>query len=666
MAQLDDDRNGPRRESADMRQLLAIALIVLTACGGTNPAGSTGPGGSGAASGSSSDFPEINPADVTAEAVAALEAGVVRSALIGSAGAKTLSDDLLDEIEAARQEILALSADDTAALGRTASADVSEAPPADLAVAATATSVVDTLIEQVRRQATSRSGSNPELGIHTSDRVTSDGGARINSTSQTTVTSTSTTLSGTHRLSMTIERLDADGQVTSTIYLEIEATVEMDICPDANGNVKATYTYDTSSDMVGGSTMTVHTEGTVEGLVGDDAYLHSYIVEASGTESSTGGGGSGYSRGVTTRSGYALSGAPGVASQTTTAIPSVTTITQSDPLATTQDYVDLQQAATGPAHWMSLQLLDVAQSKWRSGACVRIESSRDSDYVNPSEHVPFTAKVFHKVENVELNKPIVATFTGVTSLDPVDTEVPAPADFEFVAGPHIDDVGDIKLKTTSNRGIGELALRFKVKQLQLELTIDSEIGITKVDSFITDATATATGTIRLTPTGAPGKWSGTGTLDSVTATSLGVGGCQTAQIYGVGTYDWVVREVTAAPGMAEGDIEIWSDSGQRRENPDTITSLLCPAGAVTNPYNTWENFFFLVFRGFYGPNGFQVDGLSDGPADTSEWEHDMVLGTDTWVTTCGISLLPEQLRQYTDCAASVTWTLKVIDPSVSP
>ena len=44
----------------------------------------------------------------------------------------------------------------------------------------------------------------------------------------------------------------------------------------------------------------------------------------------------------------------------------------------------------------------------------------------------------------------------------------------------------------------------------------------------------------------------------------------------------------------------------------------------------------------------------------------MVLGTDTWVTTCGLSLLPEQLRQYTDCSAAVTWTLRVVDPSVGP
>jgi hypothetical protein len=665
MAQVDDDREVNGRQSPVMTRLVALALVVLTACGGSKPSGSPGPGGSPEASGSPSAFSEILPADVTAEGVAQLERDVVRRVLIASAGSEVMTDDVLDAVETLRQELLGLAGGEAALAGRVAAVD--DGPPlrGELAAEAGQTSVVDTLTNQLRRQASS-SGATIDQSPQAIDRTLPDGTARLNGVSQTTLTSTASTLSGTHRVSMTIERLDANGQVTSTVNLEIEAHVDLDICPDANGTVKATYTYDWSSAMVGGSTITVHTEGTVEGLVGDDAFLHSYTVESSGTEGSTGGqAGSTVSRGLTTRSGFVLSGAPGVVTQTSTAIPPVTTITQPDPLATTQDYQNLLDAASQPAHWISLQLLDVAQSKWRSGACVKIESTRDSDYVDRDEHVPFTARVIHKIENTELNKPIVGTFSGVASLDPVDTELTAPADFEFVAGPNIDDVGDIHLKTTSNRGIGELDLRFKVKELKLELVIHSELKITKYVSYTADVEIDVDGRIRLERNSQTGRWNGTGTLSTM-AFDSGSGGCHSAEILGTGTYDWVVRDVEASPGLPTDQIKIWMDNGLRNELPDTVTSIDCfpaPVPFVTDA-NVWENLFFLVHRSEYGANGFLVDGLSGGDS-TAPWIGGQDLGGIRWLAGCDTlrdqDPLTQDLADVTSCELDTEFTLVVVD-----
>jgi hypothetical protein len=53
-----------------------------------------------------------------------------------------------------------------------------------------------------------------------------------------------------------------------------------------------------------------------------------------------------------------------------------------------------------------------------------------------------------------LQAPVVATLSGVKSLDPVNKPVAAPASFTFVAGNTWKQQGTVNLKSTSNRGIG--------------------------------------------------------------------------------------------------------------------------------------------------------------------------------------------------------------------
>jgi hypothetical protein len=130
---------------------------------------------------------------------------------------------------------------------------------------------------------------------------------------------------------------------------------------------------------------------------------------------------------------------------------------------TTDDQVDQQYREVAEAGVVvAMMIFEAAQEKWRSGACVRIESTESTRQVKPNESITFTNKVFHQIDGGELDKKIVATFNGVRSASPTDVEQDPPASITFTAGPTQRDAGTVKLKTTSNRGIGELSLTFTV------------------------------------------------------------------------------------------------------------------------------------------------------------------------------------------------------------
>ena len=649
-----------------MRRALTILLVVVAACGGSPSTGSNSPGsGSAAPSGAAGEFPDLEPAEATTEAVAEAERLLIRRTMVSSGAEAVLGPGLVDAAEEARQELLAELADASTAGARVASTNLHAAPPADLAIIEGETSVVVTLTEQIASQSSSSGG--PLAGSRTIDRTSTVDGitSRTTGSSSMNTTSTSSTLSGTYTYDVTMNILDANGRVTDTIFSRIEAKVDLEICPDANGVVKATYTYDLKTEVVGGTTVTFHSEGTVEGLVGDDAFLQSYTVEASGTESSTGSGGGGpWSRGTTSRGGYILNGAPGVTTSTATAIPPVTTITQVDPLATSDDYFNINRESMLPAHWMSMRLMSLAQGKWRSGACMKIESSEPGRDVEPDEQVPFTARVIHKIENVELDKPVVATLTGVQAIDPAGTEVPAPADFTFTGGPDFLDIGDVHLKTTSNRGIAELDIRFVVMPpLFLELKIESELHVTQYVSYATDVTFNVDGRIRLKRDAETGLWSGTGQLHTMSFDSS-PGGCHSATFLGNGDYDWVVKDVVASPGLPTDQIKIWMDAGTIVENPDSYTSYDCPSSTFHGVANVWENLFFLLHLSNFGQSGFLVDDLGGGDT-TTPWRHGQDLGGIGWLASCELNL-PENLRRVNSCELSTDFTLFVVDGHQAP
>jgi hypothetical protein len=209
--------------------------------------------------------------------------------------------------------------------------------------------------------------------------------------------------------------------------------------------------------MPGGSSFSMQSTMTIAATVADDAFLTSSTTTA--TTNYTGSGAGGPQSGSTTRAWSQTMGPSGSRSQGTSG-PVTSTVTG-----------NLTVGQGGAMHGLSTilplqvadQALEVAQAAWRSGKCVEIIASEQSRDVKRNEVIPFTAQARQKIEGVNLTVPVVASFGGVKSIDPVDTPIPGPAHFTFTAGPAKDDVGDVSLKSTSRRGIGTLGLRFRVK-----------------------------------------------------------------------------------------------------------------------------------------------------------------------------------------------------------
>jgi hypothetical protein len=296
------------------------------------------------------------------------------------------------------------------------------------------------------------------------------------STSQTTIGDEHITASMTFttQLSISGSTVIADADATETMSVSSVSTgaaiggstshnrihVEVNMCPDASGGVLVTVTSDWSEDasgMPGGSSFSMQSTMTIAATVADDAFLTSSTTTA--TTNYTGSGAGGPQSGSTTRAWSQTMGPSGSRSQGTSG-PVTSTVTG-----------NLTVGQGGAMHGLSTilplqvadQALEVAQAAWRSGKCVEIIASEQSRDVKRNEVIPFTAQARQKIEGVNLTVPVVASFGGVKSIDPVDTPIPGPAHFTFTAGPAKDDVGDVSLKSTSRRGIGTLGLRFRVK-----------------------------------------------------------------------------------------------------------------------------------------------------------------------------------------------------------
>lgn len=104
-----------------------------------------------------------------------------------------------------------------------------------------------------------------------------------------------------------------------------------------------------------------------------------------------------------------------------------------------------------------------AETFWRSGECIELTPSRDAGPVQPNEEIELEVKAREKFgDRSQIEKPMVATFTGTKSLETTGSPVGPPAKFKFKAGAVKDDRGTIDLLQTSNRGIGKRQVVYTV------------------------------------------------------------------------------------------------------------------------------------------------------------------------------------------------------------
>jgi len=105
-----------------------------------------------------------------------------------------------------------------------------------------------------------------------------------------------------------------------------------------------------------------------------------------------------------------------------------------------------------------------AKKEWQHGSCVVVRVDPGSMMVDPDSQLTVMATPFQKIEMQPIDAPVVATFTGMKSLEPVNKPVaPAPASFTFVAGSNKGEKGVVDLKSTSRRGIGTGSATYIVK-----------------------------------------------------------------------------------------------------------------------------------------------------------------------------------------------------------
>lgn len=523
------------------------------------------------------------------------------------------------------------------------------------------TALVSQLISS---RSTTGSANNSNGEIDTTSDVTLDGRpATVRSRGQLQVTGSGSRLTGTATIQLDATIRAADGSTIGTYALTSTGQVEIDMCPDAAGVVAGGYdlTIAVTATGVAGQpgTANFRAHGTVRGDVGDDAFLHGYTIDGAADVSATSASGASVDRAVQIQAGYVLTGSPGNTGSISVGPDPTGSVVRADDAATDADLTALYQSALNPGIFVGTLMFAAAQEKWRGGSCVAVEATEQSRDVAPDELVHFTATVKHVVEGSQLDKPIVAAFSGEKSVIPRDQPLDPPADLTYTAPTQPGKSGTVTLTSTSNRGIGTLGITFTVAPpIVIELEIESTSVPTKLSGFlVTRGSAKATGRIRLerlTPT----EWAGEGTLASTTTS--GAAGCQQVRVHGQGVYDWRVFSAIVGPDVAQADIVVDMDAGSISESPDAFEANACQT-ILTGTMNTWENIFFTVYRQRYGQRGFHLAGdwISVATADT--WKTGGKIASLDWDGSCAPNLGPYE-KLTIACSNKTTFTLWAVVP----
>jgi hypothetical protein len=478
--------------------------------------------------------------------------------------------------------------------------------------------------------------------------------ADTTSSSRTTVSGSTVTVDfESSQVSTTTDTTTGTVVARSNHVMRVHA--EVNACPDTAGGVTLKLSIDlsASADGSGGGAIELHTTFEQQGQVGDDAWLTSQTDTEQTNVSRTAADGTQSSGSVSSSTSFGQ--APGGGSATLTghqAGPTTGSMPASE-MAGWQAFIRISIAT------MSALALNDAQEQWRGGKCIRLESTETGRDVDVNERVPFTVKVFHKIDGGELDKPVVATLAGDKSVNPDGTEQRAPASITYVAPAQPGGTAVVTARSTSNRGIGWLDIRFRAEDaLVLELEIDSRITVASLNTYpVIDGEAKVFGRIRLERNPADGTWRGTGTL--VSTTTSGSGGCNINTITGTGSYDWVVRELVVSPGIAPEQIMLSMDSGPVSEQPDRFSLPLCRSATLTGTLNTWENLFFGLHNADYKSKGLLIDGWSAG-SGIDHWGEGFEVARTTWTGNCADN---PALAQVAECSETTSFRIHSVRAS---
>jgi hypothetical protein len=255
--------------------------------------------------------------------------------------------------------------------------------------------------------------------------------------------------------------------------------VEIDGCPDASGSSKGKVSLVSSEDVAGGAeggsaSWRRQLSGQFDISVDDGASISGMANSVDVSETVQNSGPSDpnvapHDLGITAR--WAVSagtGFSGIAERPGTTDANV----YQERDATRAQAISLAHSAAYAVNAAAILLGQEAERFWRGGKCVELIVDPAGGDVDPDSITEVVAKVKHKFEGNELDKPVEATLAGTKSIDPVGQKQPAPATVKFTAGAREGDVGEIAFKTTSNRGIAEKSVKFTVRQAAWKVTFD--------------------------------------------------------------------------------------------------------------------------------------------------------------------------------------------------
>ncbi len=260
------------------------------------------------------------------------------------------------------------------------------------------------------------------------------------------------------------------GAVIYSIDSEVTGHVDIDFCPDAGGQSAAHVSLKSNEFYTGGNAgagkgTSGEFSGDVVITVGDDANIKKIDGTSQGQDSSQGGipaaGSSGGDVGPSSRQSsdnIALDGSghrrPDVPRNILLGGENSTSDQQVANWGSTVLFTETMVTAAAQE----------AEKLWKSGKCVELLVDPKGSDVEPDSVTSVTARLHHKIEGNDLDKPVEATLTGVKTLEPDGEKQPAPATVTYTAGPNEGDIGRIAFKSVSNRGIAERAETFTVRR----------------------------------------------------------------------------------------------------------------------------------------------------------------------------------------------------------
>jgi len=273
-------------------------------------------------------------------------------------------------------------------------------------------------------------------------------------------------------VSKSASRLAAEIEMTMTLSRANGAVVtetargkmEIDLCPDAEGRAPVSLSLTMNSEVSAGDealNMQFSLDGSTDALVNDNADLTGFpldIISGFGAQGRSGSERKGTF--VETHTRFTMQNMEPEGDLTMTGYES--SVTRSSSGANESNTEAAQKFGQNMAVLFGTMVLRQAEEVWQNGYCVVIivDGVEDTTVVSPGSSTPFTARVHHKFEGVELNGPIEGTLSGKESLAP-QGKAEAPVHYTYVAPQESASSATAALETRSRRGVAKRNLEFR-------------------------------------------------------------------------------------------------------------------------------------------------------------------------------------------------------------